>query len=304
MPTGRRLSCRIFRLAVLLAGGLIASDAIAAPLVQFDAGTTVTPSMPPPTAEAPATPRLPPPALTPTPDAPDSTANQKPDDGVPPATAWPSPQDQSAGAGVAAPGAEPGFPAEGASQSPVRFGGGTLSAKILLLAGLTGGVVVTLSILGLVFWWTRRRPGGRNPMAALWGRVEARALGARDFVEVDEVDPQNTLTTHAILQRGWTPELMEQVLGRPDFAVLDPQRKRQPLKLYDRARVEQAEQGKQFLTHQTQFDAEQERSEARIRKWVELRRTETGETDPPSRGTNPRGTDRDVTALRGRGSPV
>lgn len=142
-----------------------------------------------------------------------------------------------------------------------------------------GGAGVTLVVVLIAYWTTRRHSGDRFSFGFFWSRIEARAIGAREFVEVDEVDPSETLTYQSVLQRGWSPELMEQVLGRADYAVMDPQRKREPLKLYSRDRVEKAEQGKKYQAFRAAVVDEHTRSEARIRKWLELRRTETEDSE-------------------------
>lgn len=142
---------------------------------------------------------------------------------------------------------------------------------------LAGGILVLL-LIGLVFMGSARRT--RRPMGLFWNHIEARQWGARSFVEVDHLDPQQALTIQAVLQRGWSPELANKVLGRPDYAVLDPQRRQEPLRLYDRARVEKAEQGKKFRTYCAQVANEHARTEARIRKWLALRQLERGEAEP------------------------
>jgi uncharacterized protein (TIGR03382 family) len=150
--------------------------------------------------------------------------------------------------------------------------------QLAIAAG--GGAGITLVVVLSAYWISRRRRGDHFSFGFFWSRIEARAIGAREFVEVDAVDPANTLTTQAVLSRGWSPELMEQVLGRADYAVLDPQRKREPLKLYNRQRVEQAEQDKKYQAFRAAVLDEKTRSEARIRKWQELRRTESEEHEP------------------------
>jgi hypothetical protein len=153
--------------------------------------------------------------------------------------------------------------------------------ELALAAGAGGGV--TLVVVLIAYWTTRRHRGDNFSFGFFWSRIEARAIGAREFVEVDEVDPAQTLTSQAVLARGWSPELMEQVLGRADYAVLDPQRKREPLKLYSRDRVEKAEQGKEYQVFRAAVLDEKTRSEARIRKWLELRRMEAEEADAQRR---------------------
>lgn len=142
-----------------------------------------------------------------------------------------------------------------------------------IAVGVLIGGLLLMMVAGLLLLRTGRREG-RRPMGLVWNRIEARAHGARVFVEVDQLDAQRTLTINAVIQRGWSPELVRQVLGRPDYAVLDPQRRQEPLRFYDRLRVERAEQGKKFKQHRARVAREQARSDARIRKWVELRRLE------------------------------
>jgi len=153
-------------------------------------------------------------------------------------------------------------------------------------AVLLGGLLLLL-LVGLFFMRRARSTGPRRPMGMFWNRIEARFLGARSFVEVDHLDPQQTLTIQGVIARGWTPKLVEEVLGLPDYAVLDPQRKQEPFKLYDLARVERAEQGKKFRSHRAQVAREQAHSEARIRKWLELRgREQEGTTTRHNSGSH------------------
>ena len=146
-------------------------------------------------------------------------------------------------------------------------------------AGVSGGVLALL-LVGLIFLRILRRRTSRRPLGTIWGRIEARAAGARTFVEVDHLDVEQTLTIQAVLQRGWSPEMVERVLGRPDYAVLDPQRRQEPLRLYDRTRVERAEKGKRFRAYLTEVASKQASSEARIRKWIELRGAENEDPAP------------------------
>ena len=148
---------------------------------------------------------------------------------------------------------------------------------IEIAAAIVSGGILFLLLIGLVFMGSSR--GTRRPMGLFWNRIEARRWGARRFVEVDDLDPQQSLSIQAVLQRGWSPELASAVLGRPDFAVLDPQDRQEPLLLYSRARVEKAENGKEFRSYRVKVANEQAQSEARLRKWHALRRLETGEAE-------------------------
>lgn len=141
------------------------------------------------------------------------------------------------------------------------------------VAGVAAGVLL-LVVVGLLYVRGGTRREGNRLAGGLWGRIEARVHGARMFVEVDQLDRARTLTIQAVLQRGWTPEMVERVLGIPDYAVLDPQRRQEPLKLYNRERVLRAERGKRFRTFQAETAARHARSEAQLRKWLELREVE------------------------------
>ena len=149
---------------------------------------------------------------------------------------------------------------------------------IEIAAAVVSGGILILLLIGLVFMGSTRKRW--RPMGPFWGRIEARRWGARSFVEVDDLDPRQTLSIQAVLQRGWSPELAKKVLGRPDYAVLDPQRRQDPLLLFDRARVEKAENGRKFRSYRVRVANEQARDEARLRKWHALRQLESGEAEP------------------------
>lgn len=155
----------------------------------------------------------------------------------------------------------------------------TLPWVEIAVATVVVGILLLL-VVGLLFVRKTRQRGVPRPMGLFWNRIEALFHGARMFVEVDHLDPQRTLTIQALIQRGWSPELVKELLGRPDYAVLDPRRKQEPLRFFDRARVERAERGKKFRQHRARVANEQARSEARLRKWVELRRLEGEDTEP------------------------
>lgn len=151
---------------------------------------------------------------------------------------------------------------------------------IEIAAAIVIGGILLLLIAGLILLRTTGRRGPRWSLTSLWNRAEALTYGARMLVEVDDLKPQQALSFQAVVQRGWSPELARSVLGRPDYAVLDPQRKRDPLFLFDRVRVERAENRKKFRAHQARMANEQARSEARIRKWVELRQLDAEPPEP------------------------
>ena len=85
-----------------------------------------------------------------------------------------------------------------------------------------------------------QRPGSSvGWLPRLRQRCRARWYGARRVVEWHELDVNDCLTTTTLLQQNWTPALIRKLLGRPDYAVLDLQGIREPLRFYDRNRVAQ-----------------------------------------------------------------
>jgi hypothetical protein len=96
---------------------------------------------------------------------------------------------------------------------------------------------------------------------------DAQAMGVRRLVLVDDLDHNAVMTPAAVRQRGWTPDLMTQLLGRPDFAVVDPAGLNSPLVLISRARVEALERSGRFQSSiETQSRREREQ-DLRLAKW-------------------------------------
>lgn len=80
----------------------------------------------------------------------------------------------------------------------------------------------------------------RRWLNGLWNRCEALIYGARRVMEVDDVDIQTCIPVETMVRGIWSPELLlQQMFGRPDYVVLDPQGLRLPLRFYDRNRVAQ-----------------------------------------------------------------
>jgi hypothetical protein len=102
----------------------------------------------------------------------------------------------------------------------------------------------------------------------LW--LDAKALGVRRIVSVEEVDQDAVLSPAAVHERGWPLELMVKLLGAPDYAVVDPNGRIPPLILLSRARVEKLEKSEKFRKHYESQDRHTKASAARVSKWIAL----------------------------------
>lgn len=101
----------------------------------------------------------------------------------------------------------------------------------------------------------------------LWRLCRARWYGARQLVRWDEIDVNTCLCLTTLLRQDWSPALVRQILGRPDYAILDLQGIRPPLRLYTRERVAQALSTSQFKRHVATLDAQDARAAGRLRRW-------------------------------------
>ena len=110
----------------------------------------------------------------------------------------------------------------------------------------------------------------RQWLRDLLRRSEALFYGARRVVEVDQIDIHTCLPVDSLVRGIWSPALVLQLLGRPDYVVLDPQGLRAPLRFYDRNRVANVQAGKTFKQHLARIEAENARTAAKIRRWVVL----------------------------------
>lgn len=121
-------------------------------------------------------------------------------------------------------------------------------------------------------WQARRVPRWIVQAMRRAGRwFDAQALGVRRLVTVEEIDPASTLSPLAVSRRGWSPEAMERLLGRPDYAVVDPQGLREPIILLCRQRVEMLEQSEEFRRYCMQQTQRMRATTRQIDKWVALR---------------------------------
>jgi hypothetical protein len=99
---------------------------------------------------------------------------------------------------------------------------------------------------------------------------DAKAMGVSRLVLVDELDHNAVMTPAAVRQRGWTPELMAQLLGRPDFAVVDPTGLNPPLILISRLRVEALEKNGKFQAFREMQVQQARQDDLRLEKWNRL----------------------------------
>jgi hypothetical protein len=102
----------------------------------------------------------------------------------------------------------------------------------------------------------------------LW--FDARALGVRRIVQVDELSRDSLMTPAAVRQRGRSQDLMIDLLGPPDFAVLDPTGLNQPLILISRQRVEALENSAEFRAYREMRTRRAREDDLRLTKWNEL----------------------------------
>jgi hypothetical protein len=104
--------------------------------------------------------------------------------------------------------------------------------------------------------------------AVLW--FDTKALGVRQIVAIEDVDQNAVLTPAAVHDRGWPLDVMEQVLGAPDFAVVDPTGRTPPLILLSKERVENLEKSGVFQKCCEMRTLKASATAARISKWIAL----------------------------------
>jgi hypothetical protein len=104
--------------------------------------------------------------------------------------------------------------------------------------------------------------------AVLW--FDTKALGVRQIVAIDDVDQNAVLTPAAVHDRGWPLDVMEQVLGVPDYAVVDPTGRTPPLILLSRERVESLEKSGVLQKCCEMRTLKARATAAQISKWIAL----------------------------------
>lgn len=134
---------------------------------------------------------------------------------------------------------------------------------------LIGMVLLATIVAGLLL---QRVPMVRRRTDHLWRRLDALALGVRKIVTIDEIDPDTVWPPFVLHERGWPVDLMIGLLGRPDYAVIDPTGRRDPCIVLSRARVEAIEQGAKFRAYFEERNKEASREEFRAQRWMELQK--------------------------------
>ncbi len=135
--------------------------------------------------------------------------------------------------------------------------------------------------LGVIVAFSPQSTPGRRMLN--W--FDAKALGVRRIVDVQDVDPADLLTPADVHNRGWSVELMIEVLGPPDYAIVDPIGRGPPLVFVSRRRVEALESDEALQQELLQLD---DLTELTLRKWVKLREGYVTYAEAPLYGSEPR----------------
>lgn len=110
--------------------------------------------------------------------------------------------------------------------------------------------------------------GRKGPFA----RLEAFALGVRRIAYIDDLDTDLLWTPDDLHKRGWSSDAMVRLLGRPDYAILDPLGRREPLIALDRRRVEEVESSPKFRAYMESLRRQAEIAASCSEKWASLNR--------------------------------
>jgi hypothetical protein len=170
---------------------------------------------------------------------------------------------------------QPVSPTSAISDSEARIAQHKRTAKQgeawLTVAGIGIGwssVPMTLAVITVVcLGWRRGVKACRK--AVLW--FDAKALGVRRILPIEEVDQSTVLTPTAVHERGWSVDLMKRILGAPDYAVVDPTGRFPPIILLSKDRVERIEKSKQFQEYIETRTRQASVTAARVSKWVALK---------------------------------
>jgi hypothetical protein len=106
-----------------------------------------------------------------------------------------------------------------------------------------------------------------RPLHDLWRGFRARWYGARQVVEWDEIDVKNCVCLTTLFRQGWSPALVRRLLGRPDYAILDLQGIRSPLRLYTCDRITEVLSSDGFKQHMAKLNVRNPRAAGRLRRW-------------------------------------
>jgi hypothetical protein len=126
--------------------------------------------------------------------------------------------------------------------------------------------VSALSMIGYACFKTGRIISRR---IAHW--FDARALGVRRVICVEDINPDDVLHPAEVHDRGWSLDLMLKVLGPPDYAVVDPAGISPPLIFVSRKRVEALEKSKAFRAFQRSRGIVSDAQAVQASKWMRLR---------------------------------
>lgn len=99
---------------------------------------------------------------------------------------------------------------------------------------------------------------------------DAKALGVHQIVNVDDLDYITVLTPAALRQRGWSVDLMVDLLGPPDFAVVDPTGRNPPLILVAMERVEAMETSGKVGAYREGLNRRMQEDRLQLTKWKAL----------------------------------
>ncbi len=140
-------------------------------------------------------------------------------------------------------------------------------SKFLTWTAIWNLSFVTTLISGLLYL---SYPAGCKMARKLLVWCDARAMGVRKIVDVDSVDFNDLTTPAAVRNRGWSPELMARLLGAPDYAIVDPRNRLEPLVFISRKRVECLETTRAFHRDIETQKRQAEASDLQVSKWISL----------------------------------
>ena len=100
--------------------------------------------------------------------------------------------------------------------------------------------------------------------------VEASDLGVRRLIRVDEIDTTDVMTLAEAREHGWPEKMIYEVLGPPDFAVLDTTGRHPPLIMLSRHRLEEAERSGKFDAYRRYRHPERDETSPEA-KWLNLK---------------------------------
>lgn len=134
----------------------------------------------------------------------------------------------------------------------------------------------TLATLAAAWSLCRRIPRVARALQSGQSWFDARMLGVRHVVNIEDIDPNSIWTPTTLHRRGWPPELMIQLLGPPDYAIVDPKGLREPLIVLCKKRVLELEASPKFrarfLAYSEKQDALARADAGRISRWNALQR--------------------------------